>query len=82
MNLLVIKRLTDGSYVRSLLNYPSENEARVAFYNELAYSVAAENIVSVVAVMIDDEGHSVKYERFSKPVEIAEPEFFDDKEEL
>ena len=82
MNLLVIKTLTDGTIARSLLNYPSENEALSALYYELWYASSNADVLSVVAELISDDGRVTKCERYSRPAEITEPEFFDDKEEL
>ena len=82
MNLLVIKTLTDGTMERSLLNYPSENDALSALYYELWFATSDTNLRAIMVELISDDGRVVKCERFSRPVEITEPEFFDDKEEL
>lgn len=71
MNLLTIKTMNDGSIIRSLLNYETENGALCAFYNELAYAVASPDIKGVMVELITDDGHVKKCERFNKPVEIA-----------
>ena len=68
MNLLTIKTMSDGQKIRSFLNYPSYNDALCAFYNELAYATASEDIVCVMVEIIDDEGHVKKHERYNKPV--------------
>jgi len=82
MNLLKITTRNDGQIIRSLLNYPSENEALSAMYYELWYATSDENTRSIMVELISDDGRVVKCERFSRPAEITEPEFFDDKEEL
>lgn len=74
MNLLTIKAMNDGSIIRSLLNYETENEALCAFYNELAYAVASPDIKGVMVELITDDGHVKKCERFDKPVEIVPEE--------
>lgn len=71
MNLLTIKTMNDGSIIRSLLNYETENETLCALYNELAYAVASPDIRGVMVEMISDDGHVKKCERYIKPVEIA-----------
>ena len=68
MNLLTIKTMSDGQKIRSFLNYPSYNDALCAFYNELAYATASEDIVGVMVELIDDEGHVRKCEKYNKPV--------------
>lgn len=68
MNLLTIKTMSDGQKIRSFLNYPSYNDALCAFFNELAYATASEDIVGVMVEIIDDEGHVSKCDRYNKPV--------------
>ena len=74
MNLLTIKTMNDGSIIRSLLNYETENEALCAFYNELAYAVASPDIKGVMVELITDDGYVKKCERYNKPVEESEGE--------
>lgn len=71
MNLLVIKTLTDGTMARSLLNYPSENDALSALYYELWYATSDNNLRAIMVELISDDGRVVKCERYNKPVEIA-----------
>ena len=68
MNLLVIKTLTDGTIARSLVNYPSENEALSALYYELWYATSNTAVFSVVAELISDDGRVAKCERYFAPV--------------
>lgn len=68
MNLLIIKTLTDGTVTRSLLNYPTENEALSALYYELWYATSNDGVVSVVAEIITDNGNVTKCERYFAPV--------------
>lgn len=72
MNLLTIKTMNDGSIIRSLLNYETENEALCAFYNELAYAVASPDIKGVMVEMISDDGYVSKCERFERAVQPVE----------
>ena len=72
MNLLTIKTMNDGSIIRSLLNYETENEALCAFYNELAYAVASPDIKGVMVEMITDDGYVKKCERFERVVQPVE----------
>lgn len=67
MNLLVIKTLTDGTVTRSILNYPTENEALSALYYELWYATSNDGVVSVVAEIITDYGNVTKCERYTAP---------------
>lgn len=70
MNLLVIKTLTDGTMARSLLNYPSENDALSALYYELWYATSDTNLRAIMVELISDDGRVVKCERFSRPQEV------------
>ena len=78
MNLLVIKTLTDGTIARSLVNYPSENEALSALYYELWYATSNTDVFSAVAELISDDGRVAKCERYfapvSNPVPVTESE--------
>lgn len=80
MNLLVIKTLTDGTMARSLLNYPSENDALSALYYELWFATSDNNLRAIMVELISDDGRVVKCERFSRPVEIAPVESEDNEE--
>lgn len=68
MNVLTIKTMNDNSIIRSLLNYPTEDDALSAFYNELAYATSSENIEAIVVELIDDNGHVKKCDRYSRTV--------------
>lgn len=70
MNLLIIKTLTDGTVARSLMNYPTENEALSAMYYELWYATSNADVVSVVAEIITDYGNVTKCERYTAPVPV------------
>ena len=70
MNLLVIKTLTDGTIARSLVNYPSENEALSALYYELWYATSNTDVYSVVAELVSDDGRVAKCERYFAPVSV------------
>ena len=74
MNVLTIKTMNDGSIIRSLLNYETENDALCAFYNELAYAVASPDIKGVMVELITDDGHVKKCERYERAVEVKKPE--------
>ena len=80
MNLLVIKTLTDGTIARSLVNYPSENEALSALYYELWYASSNDDVVSVVAEIITDNGNVTKCERYFAPVPVPVEESEGDNE--
>lgn len=69
MNLLKITTRNDGQIIRSLLNYPSENEALSAMYYELWYATSDENTRSIMVELISDEGRVVKWERYFRPQE-------------
>ena len=70
MNLLTIKTMNDGSIIRSLVNYETENGAICAFYNELAYAVASPDINRVMVELITDDGHVTKCERYTAPAPV------------
>lgn len=74
MNLLIIKTLTDGTITRSILNYPTENEALSALYYELWYATSNDGVISVVAEIITDYGNVTKCERYTAPVPNPVPE--------
>lgn len=80
MNLLVIKTLTDGTMARSLLNYPSENDALSALYYELWFATSDTNLRAIMVELISDDGRVVKCERFARPVEIEPVESEDNAE--
>ena len=70
MNLLIIKTLTDGTVTRSLLNYPTENEALSAFYYELWNATSNDDVVSAVAEIITDYGNVTECERYFAPAPV------------
>lgn len=72
MNLLKITTMNDGQIIRSLLNYPSENEALSAMYYELWYATSDENTRSIMVEMISDDGRVTKCERFERAVQPIE----------
>lgn len=73
MNLLVIKTLKSGEIIRTLMNYPSENEATSALFYELWYASADENVTKIVAEIITDNGNVKKCERWEGHNEIINP---------
>ena len=73
MNLLIIKTLTDGTITRSILNYPTENEALSALYYELWYATSNADVISIVAEIITDNGNVTKCERYTAPVPAVAP---------
>lgn len=66
MNLITIKGLKDGSIVRGLLNYETEDAAIAAMYYELWYATSDENTNGLTCVILRDDGEIIKKEIYSK----------------
>lgn len=69
MNLITYQTV-NGEVIRSLLAYPSKNDALSAFYYTMSSALANENLSKIVCLLQDDEGHTVKYEKAEKAVSI------------
>lgn len=69
MNLLTIKTLNDGQTIRSLSNYPTENEATSAMFYELWYATSNTDVAKIVCELITDGGNVKKCERWEREVE-------------
>lgn len=76
MNLLTIQILKSGEPARSFLAYPNEEAALSALYYAMQASIADENVASIVALLIDDNGITHKFESWirSNNSEVIEPE--------
>ena len=68
MNLITIKGLKDGSVVRDLLNYETEDAAVAAMYYALWYATSDTNTSGLVCVIMKDDGTIVKAEKYAKEV--------------
>ena len=66
MNLITIKGLKDGSIVRGLLNYETEDAAIAAMYYELWYATSDKNTTGLICVIMNDAGEVIKSEKYSK----------------
>ena len=69
MNLITIKGLKDGSIVRSLLNYETEDAAIAAMYYELWYSTSDANTTGLICIIMGDDGEVIKTERYTKLIQ-------------
>lgn len=74
MNLLKIVTATDGVKTRALLNFGTYEEALAALYYEMWYQTSNENTAGVLCAIINDDGHTIKCERYYKPVDNQESE--------
>ena len=66
MNLITIKGLKDGSIVRSLLHYETEDAAVAAMYYELWYATSDKNTTGLICIIMNDMGEVVKREEYNK----------------
>lgn len=69
MNLITIKGLKDGSIVRGLLNYETEDAAIAAMYYELWYSTSDANTTGLICIIMGDDGEVIKTERYTKLIQ-------------
>lgn len=72
MNLITIKGLKDGSIVRGLLNYETEDAAVAAMYYELWYATSDKNTIGLICVIMNDAGEVIKSEKYSKLIPTEE----------
>lgn len=73
MNLITIQNLTDGTTARSFVNYESTTDATTALYTTMGYSVANEDVLKAVCVLMTDEGTPTKIEKWCRPLVPTEP---------
>lgn len=71
MNLFIVQTLKDGSKARQIKYYDTRNGALGAFFSELSYAAASDDIVGIMVELIDDSGYVEKCERFTKQIETA-----------
>lgn len=81
MNLTTIQTLKDGTIARSFVHYDSASDAMSALYTTMGYSIANENVIVAVCVIMDDNGVMTKREKWTRPVVPAEPEEQTEEEE-
>lgn len=78
MNLITIQ-IVEGTVARSILGYNTYEEALSALYSTMASSTANPNLSSAVCILMSDNGHVDKCEKFSRT--IAKPNPIESEEE-
>lgn len=69
MNLLTLQHTAAGTVSRSLTSYGSNDGALSALYQAMRSSINATEILSITALLIDDNGRVEKSERWAREVE-------------
>lgn len=82
MNLLFFQTLKNGTVSRNLTHYSTYDSALSFLYGGMRASVNDLNIVKVVAILMDDNGATYKFESWERePAPEPEPEPEDEPEE-
>lgn len=68
MNLITLQTLQNGTVARNLLAYGTNDGALSALYQSMRASIADENIANVTCILMTDEGHIQKCERWAREV--------------
>ena len=68
MNLLTLQHTTAGTVTRSLTSYGSNDGALSALYQSMRASINAPEILSITALLIDDNGYVAKCEKWAREV--------------
>lgn len=68
MNLITLQTLKTGVVARNLLSYGTNDAALSALYQGMRASIADENIANVTCILMTDEGHIQKCERWAREV--------------
>lgn len=73
MNLLTLQHTTAGTVTRNLTSYGSNDGALSALYQSMRSSINATEILSITALLIDDNGYVAKCEKWAREVAEEEP---------
>lgn len=65
MNLITIQKLEDGTYARSMIAYPTDDEALAALFTTMGSAVASSTVVSCSCVLMNDKGEIAKVESYA-----------------
>ena len=68
MNLITLQALQNGTVARNLLSYGTNDGALSALYQSMRASIADTNIANVTCILMTDEGHIQKCERWVREV--------------
>lgn len=68
MNLLTLQHTTAGTCARDLTSYGSNDGALSALYQSMRASINAPEIADITALLIEDNGHVVKCEKWVREV--------------
>lgn len=74
MNLITLQSLQNGTVARNLLAYGTNDAALSALYQSMRASIADTNIASVTCILMTDEGHISKCERWAREITPPTPE--------
>ena len=75
--LVLIQKFVDQTQpsAKAIYEYSTPDEAIIAFYNELSYAMSGDNILSIMANVIDDSGDDIRREYWVRHIEpTPEPE--------
>lgn len=65
--IVLIQKFMDGSpSAKALFEYDSKDTATSALFSTMASSMANNNIKSVLCMIIDDNGWTIKYEKWDR----------------
>lgn len=73
MNLVTLQHTTAGTVARSLTSYGSNDGALSALYQSMRASINAPEILSITALLIDDNGYVAKCEKWAREVAEEKP---------
>lgn len=72
MNLITIQTV-DGTVARSIGGYDKQEDALSALYSTMASSIANPNLSRAVCLIMSDDGHVDKCEKFSRTIANSNP---------
>lgn len=70
---VIIQHFIDGSpTAKAIFEHENQDTATSTLYSTMASSMANENILSVVCLIMNESGSTIKYERWERPKEETE----------
>lgn len=74
MNVLQIKKVKNGSYVRSITAYEDPDTAEGKFHEAMSNGIQDSNVVEISCLLLDDVGASYQYSHWVPKTTPTEPE--------
>lgn len=68
MNLLTLQKTKSGAMARNFTSYGTDDGALSAFHQSIRASIADENILSCISMLITDNGTTTKREAWEREV--------------